>query len=59
VRQIFETRVRDSIDFKVEIASSPYVTQAIFNNYIDEVLIPVVISNRGLPGCKNKPAILF
>jgi hypothetical protein len=27
--------------------------------YINEVLIPAVISNRGLPGCKNKSAILF
>jgi hypothetical protein len=59
VRQIFETEVPDGIDLKVEIASSPYVTQAIFNKYIDEVLIPAVILDRGLPGCKDKPAILF
>jgi predicted transcriptional regulator len=52
VRQIFETEVPDSIDLKVEIASSPYVTQAIFNKYIDEVLIPAIISNRGLPVVK-------
>jgi hypothetical protein len=51
--------VRDGIDRKVEIASPPDLTQAIFNKYIDERLIPAVISNRGLPGCKDKPAILF
>jgi hypothetical protein len=59
VRQIFETGVRDGIDLKVEIPSSPYVTQAIFNKHIDEVLIPAVISNRGLPICNDQPAILF
>jgi hypothetical protein len=58
VRQIFETGVRDGIDMKVEIASSPYVTQAIFNQYINEMLILAVILNRGVPGCKDKPAIL-
>jgi transposase len=51
--------VLDDVDLKVEIASSPYVTQAIFNKYINEVLIPAVISNRGLPRCKDKPVILF
>jgi hypothetical protein len=59
VRQIFETGARDGIDLKVEIVSSPCVRQAIFNKYIDEVLIPAVISNHGLPGCKDKPAIIF
>jgi hypothetical protein len=59
VRQIFEIGVQDSIDLNVEITSSPYVTQVIFNKYIHEGLIPVVISNRGLPGYKDKPAILF
>jgi hypothetical protein len=59
VRQIFETGLRDGIDLNVEIASSPSVTQVIFNKYIDEVLIPAVISNGGLPGCIDKPAILF
>jgi hypothetical protein len=50
VRQISETGVRDGIDLKVEITSSPYVAQAVFNNYIDEVLISTVISNRSLAG---------
>jgi hypothetical protein len=59
VRQLFKTGVRDGIDLKVEIASSPYVTQVIFNKCIDEVLIPAVISNRGLPDSNDKPAILF
>jgi hypothetical protein len=51
--------VRDGIDLKVEIASSRCVTQAIFKKYIDWVSIPAVMSNRGLPGCKDKPAIFF
>jgi hypothetical protein len=49
----------ENINRKVEIASSPPVTQVIFNKYIDEVLISVVISNCGLPGCKDKLAIPF
>jgi hypothetical protein len=53
VRQIFETGVRHGIDLKVEISSSPYVTQVISNNYIDGVLIPPVISNRSLTGCEK------
>jgi hypothetical protein len=59
VSRIRETGVRDGIDFKIEIASSPPVTQEIFTKYIDEVLISAVISNRDLPGCTDKPAILF
>jgi hypothetical protein len=51
--------MRDGIDLKVKIVSSPDVTEAIFSQYIDEVLIPAVISNRGLSGCKDKPVILF
>jgi hypothetical protein len=57
--QISDTGVRDGIDLKIEIASSPYVTQDIFDKDIDEILIPAVISNRDLPGCKDKPSILF
>jgi hypothetical protein len=59
VMQVFQTGVRDGIDLKVEIASSPHVTQAIFERCVDEVLIPAVLANRDLDGCKDKPAILF
>jgi hypothetical protein len=53
VRQIFKTGVRDGLDLQVEIASSPDVTQAIFNNYSDKVSIPALSSNRSLAGCEN------
>jgi hypothetical protein len=51
--------VCDGIDLKIEIASSASLRQDIFNEYIDEILIPAVISDRGLPGCNHKPAVLF
>jgi hypothetical protein len=59
VTQIFEHRVRAGIDLSVEISSSAYVMQAIFEKYVDQVLVPAVGSNRSLPGCANKPALLF
>jgi hypothetical protein len=59
VTHIFNRGVRAGIGLKIAIASSLYVTQHVFNQDIDEVLIPAVISNRDLPGCKDKPAILF
>jgi hypothetical protein len=54
VGQILETEARDGINLKVEIASSPYVRQAFFNNYLDKVLIPVVISNCSLASCEKR-----
>jgi hypothetical protein len=48
VRQVFDTGVREDIDLKIEIASSPYVTQEIFNKYIDEDVIPAIILNQDL-----------
>jgi hypothetical protein len=54
VRQIFETKVRDNTDLNVEIASSPYVTQAIFNNYVDQVLTHPVVSNHSLAGSEKR-----
>jgi hypothetical protein len=57
--EVFRTGVRDGIDLKIEIASSPYVTQAIFEKYIDEVLVPAVVANCDLDGCTDKPSILF
>jgi hypothetical protein len=59
VTQIVDPGVRDETDFKIEITSSRHVTQDVFNKYIDEVLIPVVLSNRDVPGWKDKRAILF
>jgi hypothetical protein len=59
VRQVFDLGVRDGIDLKIEIAASPYVTQELFNTYIDEVVISVAVANRELAGCSGKPAILL
>jgi hypothetical protein len=59
VTEVFGTRVRDGIDLKIEIASLPYVTQAIFERYVDEGLIQAVVTNRDLEGCKDKSSILF
>jgi hypothetical protein len=57
--EVFNTRVRKRIDLKIEIAPSFYVTQIIFEKYIDKVLVPVLISNRDIIGYKDNPAILF
>jgi hypothetical protein len=35
------------------------VDAELFNQYIKEIFIPTVAANRELPGCANKPAILF
>jgi hypothetical protein len=58
-RDVFRHQIRDRIDLQIEIAPSPYVTSEIFQRYIETVLIPAVEANRELPGCANKPAILF
>jgi hypothetical protein len=50
---------RDGIDLRIQIAPSPYITTDIFVHYLRDVLIPVVESNRRLPGCRKKPSILF
>jgi hypothetical protein len=59
VTQVFNTGVRDGIEFKIEISPSPSATQAIFGKHVDEVRIPAVTANRHLDGCTNKPAIMF
>jgi hypothetical protein len=56
---IFEKGVRENIDLQVKILNSPYVTREVFLDYIRGVFIPAVESNRSMPGCQNKPAILF
>jgi hypothetical protein len=35
------------------------MTEPIFGNYVDQVLIPAVQSNRSLSGCPKQPASLF
>jgi hypothetical protein len=56
---VFQRGVRDGIDLRIQIAPSSYITTDIFLQYLRDVLIPVVESNRGLPGCRKKPSILF
>jgi hypothetical protein len=43
----------------MEIRDSPYVTRDVFFEYLRDVLVPTVESNRQLSGCQAKPAILF
>jgi hypothetical protein len=58
-RRIFEKRIKEPIDLKLEIRQVLYVDAELFNQYIKEIFIPTVAANRELPGCANKPAILF
>jgi hypothetical protein len=59
VLRIYEKGVRENIDLQIKIVDSLYVTREIFIEYVCSILIPTVKSNRLLPGCQNKPAILF
>jgi hypothetical protein len=56
---IFEKGVRPGIDLRITIQTSPYITTELFEQYIQEVFIPSLTSNREIPGCQGKPAILF
>jgi hypothetical protein len=56
---IFEHGVRDGIDFGVKISPSSYVRQALSEKSVDAVPIPALESNRKLPGCEKKRALLF
>jgi hypothetical protein len=57
--KILEKGVRAGIDLKLEIRLSPYVDAGLFRKDIQEMFLPAVATNHRLPGCKNKPAILF
>jgi hypothetical protein len=56
---IFHMGIRDGIDFRIKIQSSPYLNKELFLEYVHEVFLPAVESDRELPGCRGKPAILF
>lgn len=59
VLKIFERGVRPEIDLKIVVQTSPYITTELFEQYVQDVFIPSLESNRRLPGCQAKPAILF
>jgi hypothetical protein len=44
VREMYQYQICDGIDLQIEITPSPYVTSAMFESYIDSVLIPAVES---------------
>jgi hypothetical protein len=56
---IFEKGIRPDVDLKMAVQASPYLTTELFGQYTHEVFIPSVKSNREMPGCQEKPAILF
>jgi hypothetical protein len=58
-QKIFETGIRRDIDIMMEIREPAYATAEIFRRYIETVFFPGIAANRKLPGCRNKPAILF
>jgi hypothetical protein len=58
-RRIFEKGIKENIDLKLAIRQIPYVDAELFNQYIREIFTPTVAANLELPGCANKPAILF
>jgi hypothetical protein len=51
--------VRDGNDLEIEIVSSPCITSVTFKRYLDTILIPAVEADREIPGCAEKPTILF
>jgi hypothetical protein len=58
-QKIFETGIGRDIDIMMEIREPAYTTAEIFRRYIETVFFPAIAANRKLPGCGNKPAILF
>jgi hypothetical protein len=58
-RRIFEKGIGENIDLKLEIRQVPSVDAELFNQYLKIIFIPTFAANRELPGCANKPAILF
>jgi hypothetical protein len=58
-RSIIEMGVRDGIDLRIRIPTSLDIATDISLQYVWNVLIPAVESNRMLPGCWKKPSILF
>jgi hypothetical protein len=56
---MFEKRIREGVDLRMEIRDSPCATKEAFFEYRQDVLVPTVESNRQRPGCQAKPAILF
>jgi hypothetical protein len=59
IKQVFDYGPSDGIDLKIEISKSDYVTEEIFESYVDPVLMAAVESNRTLEGCNNKLAVSF
>jgi hypothetical protein len=55
---ILEKGIRPDIDLKIAIQTSLYITTELFGQYVHEVFIPSVKSNREMPACQGKPAIL-
>jgi hypothetical protein len=50
---------RDGIDLRIKIAKSSYVTKELFIEYLRDIAIPSIESNRALPECQGRPAIVF
>jgi hypothetical protein len=55
---LFEIGVHDGIDLLIKIAESPYVAKELFLEYLGNVVIPSIESNRELPGCQGKRVII-
>jgi hypothetical protein len=58
-QKIFETGIHRDIDIMMENRKPAYGTAEIFRTYIETVFFPAIAANKKLPGCRNKPAILF
>jgi hypothetical protein len=58
-QKIFETGIRRDIDIMLEIREPAYATADIFRIYIETVFFSAIAANKKLPGCRNKPEILF
>jgi hypothetical protein len=56
---IFEKGVRPEIDLKMAIQASPYITTELFGQYIHEIFILSMKSNREMPGCQGKRVSCF
>jgi hypothetical protein len=56
---IFQMGIRHGIDLRIKIQPSLYLNKDLFLEYVRDVFLPAVESNRELSGCRRKLAILF
>jgi hypothetical protein len=56
---VFNKRLRDAVDLRIAVRTSPYMTRDLVEDKVRKVFIPDVEANRQRPECQSKAATLF